>query len=247
MKALLRLLTTAALAGAVLTLLNQVAAVSFAPTAETAAVAGSHVADEVLVKFKPVFAAQSRTAIVAARGHAVLANLNRPGWVRVRFGAPQTMAQALAAYWNDPDVEYAQPNYIYRATAAPNDTQYGQLWAFKNIGQNIGTASYIPASGTPGADINVEKAWDHITDCSSVVVAVVDTGVNYAQEDLAGNMWNGVPAFPSTAPTSSTATMTRWTPTVTARMLPALLAPPATMPRALRGSAGRPASWRCGC
>jgi len=196
MKALLRLLTTAALAGAVLTLLNQVAAVSFAPTAETAAVAGSHVADEVLVKFKPVFAAQSRTAIVAARGHAVLANLNRPGWVRVRFGAPQTMAQALAAYWNDPDVEYAQPNYIYRATAAPNDTQYGQLWAFKNIGQNIGTASYIPASGTPGADINVEKAWDHITDCSSVVVAVVDTGVNYTQEDLAGNMWNGGPGFP---------------------------------------------------
>jgi len=196
MKALLRLLAIAALAGAVLSLLNQVAAVSFAPTAETAAVPGSYVADEVLVKFKPVFAAQSRTAIVAARGHAVLANLNRPGWVRVRFDARQTMAQALAAYSNDPDVEYAQPNYIYRATAAPNDTQYGQLWAFRNIGQSIGTATYIPASGTPGADINVEKAWDHITDCSSVVVAVVDTGVNYTQEDLAGNMWNGGPGFP---------------------------------------------------
>jgi subtilisin family serine protease len=190
MKALLRSIAIAALAGAGLTLLNPAAA-------ETAAAAGSHVADEVLVKFKPVFAAQNRTAAVAARGHSVLANLHQPGWVRVRFDARQTMAQALAAYRNDPDVEYAQPNYIYRATAAPNDTQYGQLWALKNFGQAIGTATYTPASGTPGADINVEKAWDLITDCSSVVVAVVDTGVNYTHEDLAGNMWNGGPGFPN--------------------------------------------------
>ena len=152
---------------------------------------------EVLVKFKPKATAQIRLATVASQGHSVLVNLNQPGWVHLKVGAGQTVNQALSAYQNDPNVEYVQPNYIYRFTAAPNDTQYGQLWAFKNTGQAINTGTYTPKSGTPGDDINIEKAWDHITDCSSVVVAVVDSGVNYNQEDLAGNMWNGGTTYPN--------------------------------------------------
>jgi subtilisin family serine protease len=197
MKARLRSITIAALFGVVLALIDQVAAVPAAPSISMAVTAGSYVAGEVLVKFKPLYSAQHRQSAVAIHGHAVLADLNQPGWVQVKIAAGQTMAQALAAYQNDPDVETVQPNYIYRATAVPNDTQYGQLWAFKNNGQTISTGTYAPTLGTPGADINIEKAWDHITDCSSVVVAVVDSGVNYNQEDLAGNMWNGGPGFPN--------------------------------------------------
>jgi len=202
MKALLRsIIAIAALVGVALTLLNQVAAVSFEPVGT-----GAYVAGEVLVKFKPVLSSQDRAATVAARGHAVLANLNQPGWVRVKVGTGQTMTQVLAAFQNDPSVEYAQPNYLYHTTAVPNDMQYGQLWAFKNTGQTVDNSLTQPPSspiystnnpGTPGADINIEKAWDHITDCSSVVVAVVDTGVNYTQEDLAANMWNGGSSFPN--------------------------------------------------
>lgn len=202
MKALLRsIIAVAALVGVALTLLNQAAAASFEQ-----ADAGTYVAGEVLVKFKPVFSAQNRRATVTARGHAVLANLNQPGWVQVKAGTGQTMTQVLAAYQSDPSVEYAQLNYIYRTTAVPNDTQYGQLWAFKNTGQTINnTLTQPPLSpiystnnpGAPGNDMGIEKAWDHITDCSSVVVAVLDTGVKYDQEDLAANMWNGGSSFPN--------------------------------------------------
>jgi subtilisin family serine protease len=202
MKALLRsIIAIAALVGVALTLLNQVTAVSFEPV-----VTGAYVAGEVLVKFKPVFSAQDRTATVAAQGHAVLANLNQPGWVQVKVGTGQTMTQVLAAYQNDPSVEYAQPNYIYHTTAVPNDTQYGQLWAFKNTGQTVNNSLTQPPSspiystnnpGAPGNDMGIEKAWDHITDCSSVVVAVLDTGVKYDQEDLTANMWNGGSSFPN--------------------------------------------------
>jgi len=158
--------------------------------------AGAHVPGEILVKFKPAYAAQQRNLVVLGQGDAVLANLKQPGWVHVKIAAGQTVAQALVAYRSHTDVESAQPNYIYHATAIPNDTQYGQLWALKNIGQTIASGTYLPNSGTPGADINIEKAWDHITDCSNVVVAVVDSGINYDQEDLTNNMWNGGSTFP---------------------------------------------------
>ncbi|MGC2519383.1 MAG: S8 family serine peptidase [Burkholderiales bacterium] len=192
MKTLLRSNFIAALVGAVLTLNAQVSAAPFAQPNLAGAVASQYVQDEVLVKFKPSAIAQERTASVAAQGHSLLANLNQPGWVHVKLGAGQSVTEALVVYQNDPNVEYVQPNYIYHAAAAPNDTQYGQLWAFKNTGQTVATVS-----GMAGDDMNIEPAWGHITDCSSVVVAVVDSGVNYNQEDLAANMWNGGVNFPN--------------------------------------------------
>lgn len=197
MRQLLRWIAFAALIGVVLPLLGQVAVNPSAPPISTTLLPGSYVAGEILVKFKTTFPTQHRLSAIAGQGHAVLTDLNQPGWVHVKVGVGQTMAQALVAYQNYPDVEYVQPNYIYRTTAVPNDPQYGQLWALKNFGQTISNATNFPASGTPGADINIEKAWDHITDCSSVVVAVIDSGVNYSQEDLAGNMWNGGVSFPN--------------------------------------------------
>jgi subtilisin family serine protease len=191
MKTLLRSIAIAALVGAVLTFFDQVSAAPFAPPTLAGAAASQYMPGEVLVKFKPTALAQVRTATVSARGDALHADLN-DRWAHVKLGVGQTVETALTAYRNDPNVEYVQPNYIYHTTAAPNDSQYGQLWAFKNIGQTITTPSYSTNNpGTPGDDMNIEPAWGHITDCSSIVVAVVDTGVNYNQQDLAANMWNG--------------------------------------------------------
>jgi thermitase len=142
----------------------------------------NYVPGEVLVKFKEATAAQERSSTVAAMSGAIHADLKR-NWMHVKLGAGQTVQQAIADYQNNPNVEYAQPNYIYWATAAPNDPQYNRLWAFKNTAH-------------AGADLNIENAWNHTTDCSSVVVAVVDTGVNYNQEDLANNMWDGGTTYP---------------------------------------------------
>jgi subtilisin family serine protease len=193
MKTPLRSNFIAALVGAALTLYAQVSAAPFSETTLAGAAASPYVLGEVLVKFKSAAIAQERTATVAALGHAVLAHLGQPGWMQVKLGARQLVTDALLVYQNDPNVEAVQPNYIYHATAAPNDPQYGQLWAFRNRGQLVTTGNYLPKSGTAGDDMNIELAWDHISDCSSVVVAVVDSGVNYNQEDLAANMWNGVP------------------------------------------------------
>src|SRR5260221_335445 len=186
----------AALFGAVLALYAQIAAAPSALPGLSSWGKSQYVPGEVLVKFTSSAIAQERAASVAAQGHAFLADLDQSGLVHIKLAAGQTMETALAAYWHDPNVEYAQPNYIYHASAMPNDPQYGQLWAFKNTGQTVGT--FPPNHGAVGDDIHIEPAWGQITDCSSVVVAVVDSGVNYNQEDLTPNMWDGAAAgFPN--------------------------------------------------
>ncbi|HSY17051.1 MAG TPA: S8 family peptidase [Candidatus Acidoferrales bacterium] len=79
-------------------------------------------------------------------------------------------------------VQYAEHDFAVQALNDPNDFYYqqGNLWNFKNTGQN---------GGTPGADIHASVAWTFATNASSVVVAVVDTGVRYTHEDLGANMW----------------------------------------------------------
>jgi subtilisin family serine protease len=197
MKTLLHSNFIAALVGAASMLYAQISAAPFAQPNWAAAATSRYVPGEVLVKFKPAAIAQERTASVAALGHTVLTHMERLGWMHVKLAADQSVTEALAVYRKDPNVEAVQPNYIYRAAAVPSDTQYGQLWAFKNTGQPVTTGTYAPNSGTAGDDMNIEPAWDHITDCRGVVVAVVDSGVNYNQEDLAANMWSSDPRFPN--------------------------------------------------
>lgn len=159
---------------------------------------GDYVEGEVLVKFKPGISQQTGIAKIAAFGDTFNANIAK-GLAHVKLNAGKSVEQTIADYANDPTVEYAQPNYIYHITLAPNDANYAQQWAFKNSGQTISNGNTQPAGsalnytsanpGTSGKDMNLETAWNQITDCSSVVVAVVDSGVNYNHQDLSANMW----------------------------------------------------------
>ncbi len=82
-------------------------------------------------------------------------------------------------------VEIVEPNYIYRISRTPNDPMLGQLWGMKNIGQKDSENK----AGVAGVDIGAEKAWDITTGSRDVVVAVIDTGVNYNHPDLKDNVW----------------------------------------------------------
>ncbi|MCI0390050.1 MAG: S8 family serine peptidase [Acidobacteria bacterium] len=89
-----------------------------------------------------------------------------------------------------PGVEYAEPNYVIRLSAPPNDTRFGELWGLNNIGQIVGGQT-----GIPGADISAVSAWDVSTGSSSIVVGIVDTGVDYNHPDLSANIWSAPSSF----------------------------------------------------
>jgi thermitase len=156
--------------------------------------------DEILIKYKNTISESGRSRTLDQIYGMKLREVGgESSLVRVKLFSNQTVEAILFQLQNDPNVEYSQPNYIYHATATtPNDPSFSQQWAMNNTGQTVIATTTGPdvADGTsnPGTatdDMSLESAWDHITDCSSVVVAILDTGVNYNHEDLAANMWNG--------------------------------------------------------
>ena len=99
-----------------------------------------------------------------------------PVFNRVREGLryhvlrTQRNVLAVCAELNaDPDVEYTQPNYIYRPCRTPNDPDFADQYAHQLI--------------------QMEDAWDISTGSRDVVVAVIGTGVDVNHPDLKDNIW----------------------------------------------------------
>ena len=143
---------------------------------------------EVLVQFRDAAAVfeQSRAAdeIEADEVEA----LGRRGTRRMRARRMGT-AEVLARLRANPDVEFAEPNYIVRLSASPNDPAFGNLWGLFNSGQDFGGA------GVAGADVDVTRAWDVSVGSRRNVIGVVDTGIDYNHPDLAANVWTAPAAF----------------------------------------------------
>ncbi|WCL48478.1 S8 family serine peptidase [Leptospira sp. GIMC2001] len=120
---------------------------------------------------------------------------NRSRSVTAIISENETIGSAIQRIQKDPSVEYVEPSYLYYPTAtAPNDPQWNKLWGLQNTGQTLADPVYTSNSsnpGTSGKDMNILGAWDVTKDCDDIVVAVLDTGVNYNHEDFTGNMWNG--------------------------------------------------------
>ncbi|MBC7248601.1 MAG: S8 family serine peptidase [Actinobacteria bacterium] len=84
-----------------------------------------------------------------------------------------------------PWVEYAEPDYLRKAVYTPNDTYFGNQWAYHNTGQTIGGQV-----GTPDADMDAVEGWDVERGFTNPpTVAVIDTGTDLAHPDLQNKLW----------------------------------------------------------
>jgi subtilisin family serine protease len=158
------------------------AAVLFAAPATSAQQLGEPRA-RILVGFDPgVSVAAQRTAIKHADATAN-GRLRRIRAFVVSVPSADRR-RALAELRRDRRVRFAEPDAVYRIDTLPNDPLFGQLWGLNNTGQTVKSST-----GTADADIDAPEAWSTTTVSSSVVVAVIDSGVDWHHPDLAANIW----------------------------------------------------------
>lgn len=162
-----------------------------ASTAEEMALAEARLAGrpEVLVKFKPGVSLEAIDQITARFNDRVEDRIESdPGLESIDDLDDADPVAIAAKYSSLPEVEYAEPNYAIELEAIdapiapihPSDPRFEDQWALANSGQR---------GGKQGADISAMHAWLTTTGSDKVVVAVLDSGVDYTHEDLAPNMW----------------------------------------------------------
>jgi subtilisin family serine protease len=153
---------------------------------------------ELLVRFKPNTPLAKIKQIAAANNDRVedeIESVN--GLISIDDLDDADVTGVVRQYQSMPDVEYAEANFQIalddsvdrnsrpaafapNPVGAPNDPLFSDQWALNNTGQNGGTAN---------AHIDALKAWAKTQGSAEVVVAVLDTGVDYTHKDLAENMW----------------------------------------------------------
>ncbi len=140
---------------------------------------------EYIVRLKPNIMEMNRTTLSGSLGAYVKSYIPSQNIVVVKRAIFETTLSGVKALALNPLVDIAEPNYIYRANRVSNDPMMGQLWGLKNLGQKDSSGKV----GVAGVDIGVEQAWDITTGSDKVIVAVIDTGVDFNHPDLVENLW----------------------------------------------------------
>ncbi len=129
---------------------------------------------EVMVAFKSGTTLDAAAVLAAdlavddMREFRILSQMRQRPFLLMR-SARHSTRELLAALQSSPQVEAVSPNYRRRLQRLPNDPKFAKLWAMRKI--------------------NAPAAWEKTVGSTGVVLAVLDTGVDYRHEDLAANMW----------------------------------------------------------
>lgn len=116
-----------------------------------------------------------------------------------QVGSGKTVEGLVEELRSDPNVLYAEPNYVRTPFAiSTNDTLRSSLWALDNTGQTVDGEYVVNNPGVSDSDIDAPEAWAIAEGTSTpVVVAVIDSGVAYNHPDLVSNMWDGAQCLDS--------------------------------------------------
>ncbi|NNE98626.1 MAG: S8 family serine peptidase [Pyrinomonadaceae bacterium] len=166
---------------------------------------------EVLVKFRPGVTFAQIKKLISRNNDRIEDEIETVNNLYSIDDLDNQSAKSVAAQYKEMTglVVYSEPNYRIRlgdptqtnspknldyrpkdkTKTTPNDPMFQEQWALANNGQN---------GGKEKADIGALKAWLKTQGSEDVVVAVLDSGVDYAHQDLVTNMWfrpDNIPAY----------------------------------------------------
>lgn len=171
--------------------------------------------DEFIVRLRNIEDKAKLDLINVQKGCYIVGNIidDRGFLLKSIDGIQKNALELCEEYRLEGIFEYTEPNFLYPDYCllhlTPNDPFYPSQWALNNIGQLVPTEGVTSAgdvlnvNGIPGADMRVSQAWDFVTGSSSVVIGIIDTGIDSTHPDLRPNIsmagydafWNryGVP------------------------------------------------------
>lgn len=141
-----------------------------------------YVPDQILIKFKPSFSEEMREATIAAYQCRKLKRIPRLNIYQLQIPEQVSLEEMLFLLRQNPDVEYAEPNYLRRITVTPNDTFFRYQYSLYNSGQDVGPPG--SPQGKQRADIRAKEGWEETTGTEEIIIAVLDTGIDFEHPDI---------------------------------------------------------------
>src|SRR5262245_44341749 len=138
--------------------------------AVTADATPPHVPGRILIKPKTHSPEAALQSLLAAHGSAQVGTVHQLN-LRIARVPEEHLDKLLAALQHNPNIEFAEPDYILEPTLVPNDTYYSLAW-------------HLPKISAPAA-------WDVSVGTSNVTVAILDSGIDATHPDLAGRIVAG--------------------------------------------------------
>jgi subtilisin family serine protease len=118
-------------------------------------------------------------------------------WYKIKFEENINLDSVILEYKDDGNLEYmGKNNKPVLVDATPDDEYFSIQWPLYNFGQDYPVPGGLMDSGIPNSDINILSTWDVEIGDENIVVAVLDTGVDYHHIDVVDNLWINVDEIP---------------------------------------------------
>jgi len=158
------------------------------PARASAPSTASYVPGQVMVKFRDSISPVFQKIILRAYGSKIIRTLSGQGRYQMGVPAGYSVEETVSALNQNPLVEYAEPNYLVRASVTPNDPLFNKQYALYNAGGTL----LLPGSpiGKQGADIKATAGWEESKGSAQYLIAILDTGIDLLHPDLKGKCFS---------------------------------------------------------